>query len=165
MKSKSFLFILLVVVFCFHAAIVSSNGRVVKVSLSKNPPLVFTDDKGEAAGIYVDIIRYIAKEEGWTLQFEPCKWRDCLLKLEDGDIDLLMSVAHTKERAEKFDFTAETVFNNWAYIYRKLDSDIESVIDLEGKKGATLRDNIHSKAFIKVIESFGIKSEIVDVDD
>jgi len=165
MKTKFYLFLLLVSVYCFHAPIASSVDRVVKVNLSKNPPLVFTDDKGEAAGIYVDIIKYIAKKEGWVLQFEPCKWRECLEKLEDGTIDFLMSVAYSEARGGKMDFTTETVFNNWAYVYRKPGSNIESVVDLDGKKVATLKGNVHSRAFVNVINSFGVNSEIVDVDD
>ncbi len=56
---------------CF-ATSAGSAQRVVAVALSKNPPLIFTDDKGEAKGIFPDILRHIARAEGWKIQYEPC---------------------------------------------------------------------------------------------
>lgn len=116
-------------------------------------------------GFYVDIIEYIAEQEGWTLQFVPCTWQECQDFLADGSIDLLMSVAYTEERAQKFDFTSEFVFNNWAYIYRKPGSQIESVLDLEGKKVAGVRGNVYTEGFREMLQSFDIESEVVEVDD
>ena len=74
--------------------------------------IFFTDDDGKPKGIYIDIIEYIAKKEGWTIQYVPGTWKECLERLERGEIDLLMSVAYTKERDLKFDFTEEPVFYN-----------------------------------------------------
>lgn len=165
MKRILFIFTFSLIVIGFLLFPTYSSGRIVKVSLSKNTPLVFTDDKGVAQGIYVDLIRYIAKEEGWTLQFVPCKWRECQQKLQNEDIDLLMSIAYTKERGEKFDFTEESVFNNWAYVYRKPLTEIETIVDLDGEKMAVVKGNIHSTKFISVLKSFGLKSEIIEVDD
>ncbi len=149
---------------CF-ATSAGSAQRVVAVALSKNPPLIFTDDKGEAKGIFPDILRHIAKAEGWKIQYEPCNWNECQQKLQNGRIDLLMSIAYTKQRAERFDFTGESVFNNWACIYQKPGSDIESVIDLQGKSIATVKGNIHTRKMGNLLDSFNIQSQIVKVGD
>ena len=142
-----------------------AQQNLLKVSLSKNVPLVFSDENGEAQGIYVDIIEHIAEEEGWTLQFVPCTWQECQQFLADGTIDLLMSVAYTEERAQKFDFTTTSVFNNWAYIYRHPGSQIESIADLQGKAVATVSGNILSQGLRDLLVSFDIQSDVVEVED
>ena len=61
-------------------------SQTVKVNLSNNPPLVFSDEKGEPAGIYVDIINYIAGQEDWAVEFVPCKWQECQDKVKTGEM-------------------------------------------------------------------------------
>ena len=39
------------------------------VGYSENPPLFFTGKNGPPAGLYIEIIHYISKKEGWQLQF------------------------------------------------------------------------------------------------
>ena len=138
---------------------------IVKVSLSKNPPLVFTADNGKPSGIFIDIIEHIADEEGWTIQYVQGTWKECLGRLERGEIDILMSVAYTKERDLIFDFTSEPVFNNWGRVYAYPGSKIESIVDLEGKKVAGVRGNILTRKFVELLDSFDIESEVIEVDD
>ncbi len=142
-----------------------AGPSTIKVSLSKNPPLIFTDDDGKPKGIYIDIIEYIAKKEGWTIQYVPGTWKECLERLERGEIDLLMSVAYTKERDLKFDFTEEPVFYNWGHVYRHPGSEIESIVDLEGKRVAVVKGNIHTREFVKLLESFDVQGEMLEVND
>ncbi len=150
---------------CLNASFGFSEERTIRVGLQKNPPLVFTNEKGTAKGIFVDVIEHIAAQEGWELHYLPCKWNECKRKLRAGDMDLLMAIAYSEERGKKFDFTSEQVFNNWAYIYRSPGADVESIVDLEGKKVATVKGNIHSKGFAKVLESFNIQTDTLEVDD
>jgi PAS domain S-box-containing protein len=138
---------------------------VIKVSLSTNPPLVFTDDDGNASGFFVDVIKYIAEKEGWTLQFEPCTWKECQDKLEKAEIDILMSVAFTQERAEKFDFTEEMLFNNWAVVYREPLSQIDGIEDLWGERIASVKGNIHTRALTELLNKFGISGKVIEVDN
>ncbi len=140
-------------------------SQTVKVVLSNNPPLSFTDEQGEPAGIYVDVINYIAEQEDWAIDFVPCKWQECQDKVKTGEIDLLMSVALTEKRSEIFSFTKESVFNNWAIIYRKPLSQIESIGDLEDERVAVGKGNIHTSAFISLIEQFGIDATVIEVGD
>ncbi|MCP4352029.1 MAG: transporter substrate-binding domain-containing protein [Desulfobacterales bacterium] len=151
-------------IICF-ANSADSSQKTVKVALPKNPPLVFCDSKGEAKGIFPDLLRHIAKAEGWKIQYEPCAWNECQQKVQDGRLDLIMSIAYTEERAERFDFTGEPVFNNWACIYRKPGSHIESVVDLRGKSIAAVKGNIHTREFANILNNFNIQSHIVYVND
>ena len=164
MKFKLYVLCLLLFASFSFTSNVYSNERTVKISITKNPPLVSKDDKGEAIGIYADIIKYIAKQEGWKLQFIPCAWQECQEMLEAGDIDLMMTIAFSEQRAKRFDFTKEPVFNNWASIYRKPLSEIESIVDLEGKKVAVAKGNIHTTKFLDLLKHFGLKAEIIEVD-
>ena len=86
-------------------------------------------------------------------------------RLENGEIDILMPITSTREWRRKFDFSRETVFNNWATMYRQAGSDIDSVIDLEGKRVAIVRGSDHSVSFIKLLKDFHLQSDIIEVDD
>lgn len=141
-----------------------SKDGMLKVGLTQNPPLVFPDDRGKARGLYVEIITHIADEEGWELQFVPCKWVDCQAQLAEGGIDLLMSVAYSEERALRFDFTTVPVFNNWAYVYQAVGAQIDSVLKLKGQKVAVVKGNIHSERFGELLQSFNIQSELLVID-
>ena len=49
----------------------------------------------------IDIIEDVASSEGWTIQYAPCVWNNCLEKLENAEIDLLVGIAYTPERAKE----------------------------------------------------------------
>ena len=109
-----------------------SEARTVRIGLASNPPLIFTDESGQPAGIFVDILRHVAAAQDWKLEWVLCKWNACLAKLANAEIDLLSAVAYSDERARKFDFTLESVFNNWAVVMRTAGGEINSITDLEG---------------------------------
>ncbi|MCK5193994.1 MAG: transporter substrate-binding domain-containing protein, partial [Desulfobulbaceae bacterium] len=159
------LFFILAIILLFTPSTVLSDNRTIKVSQSKNPPLIFSDQEGNPQGIFVDIISEIASQEGWKLEFVPCTWSECQQKLETGELNLLMSVASSEERRAKFDFSEEQVFSNWGTIYRKSHSNLESIHDLEGEKIAVVKGNIHTKAFRNLLKEFSVESEIVEVKD
>ena len=128
LKSENKIY-LLVILFFVTFSLFAENPRIIKVSLSDNSPLVFTDENGEPAGFFTDIIKFIASQESWELRFIPGTWRECLDRLENGNIDLLMSVAWSQERAGKFDFTVQPVINNWGQLLCNKGTNIESIVD------------------------------------
>jgi len=81
-----------------------AENPVVKVGVYENAPKVFTNESGKSSGIFIDIIEYIAKSEGWKLEYVPGTWAEGLDRLERGEIDLMPDVALTAEREKKFSF-------------------------------------------------------------
>ncbi len=137
----------------------------VRVGLYNNRPLSFADERDRPQGIYVDILQDIAREYNWHIEYISCTWTECLQKLQTGEIDLLGPIAYSDERAKKFDFTVETLLVNWGQVYVSPNSKIQSLLDLQGKTVAVLRNDIHYQRFHELLDDFQIEVNYVEVDD
>ena len=71
-------------------------NRKVKIGVYENAPKVFTAESGKPSGIFIDIIEYIAKEEGWDFQYVKGTWAQGLERLAKGEIDLMPDVAYAE---------------------------------------------------------------------
>ncbi len=143
----------------------SHASTTVRIGIYQNYPLVFSDDNGKAQGIYIDTLEYVAAKEGWTPEYVPCKWNDCLTQLESGQIDLLTAIAFSEERTQKYDFNEETFFPNWGQVYTNIDLEINSIEDLEGKTVAGLQGDIYYMALKKIAEKAPLDIEFADVEE
>ena len=60
------------------ACMVDTSGQagkqLVRVGIYENAPKVFTNDNGEEEGFFVDLLRMIAREENWELEYTRCEW-------------------------------------------------------------------------------------------
>ncbi|MCK5070496.1 MAG: transporter substrate-binding domain-containing protein, partial [Desulfocapsa sp.] len=131
-----------------------SFARELKIGVYSNKPLVFQDEQGEYQGLTIDILRSIAKAEGWQLKFVQGTWPECLQRLENGEIDLQVAIAFSSARSEIFSFPKKTVITNWGRLYRNPHVEAESLLDLDGKSIALLEKDIHAKVFTRLMEQF-----------
>lgn len=69
-----------------------------KVNLTESPPIAFSGEQGQALGFYPEILKYIAKREGWELEFVRDTWKNSLKNLEEGKLDIMMSTARSEAR-------------------------------------------------------------------
>jgi signal transduction histidine kinase/CheY-like chemotaxis protein len=140
------------------------SGETVKVGIYQNKPKVFIDAAGEPQGFFIDILNHIASKEGWQLDYVAATWEENLEKLEKAEIDLLLDVAESEERAEFFDFNTEIIFSNWAIVYIQKDSRIQSILDIKGKKIAAMKGDISYEDFSRNLQSLGIYATFEEVD-
>lgn len=140
---------------------VDAASRAVRVGIYQNKPKIFVDEKGQPAGIYVDLLNQIAAEEHWTLTYVPCQWADCLAALEAGQIDLMPDVAYTADRAQKYDFHHTPVLTSWSQVYASAHIKVDSFNDLAGKKVAILKDSVHQTVFQQYMSGFGFTFTLV----
>jgi PAS domain S-box-containing protein len=68
------------------------------------PPYEFINEKGEADGFNVELIRAIMKELKMPYELTLDDWPTILHELEEGKIDLVPAMLYSKERAKKFKF-------------------------------------------------------------
>ena len=108
------LFLLLVIPVTSHAR------PVVNIGFYDFKPLVFRDDEDRPAGLFVDVINYVARKHGWQVQYHFGVWPDNYQRLLDGDLDLIPCIAATEKRKELFDFS------------QMLDGNLENVSNVEG---------------------------------
>lgn len=139
--------------------------RTVKVGIFDNKPIVYQDEKGLPTGFSLDVLQSIATEENWKLEYVHGQWAKVLEKLEKGEIDLLVGIAYTAERSQRFHFTEQTLLSNWGSVYRARNADVTSLLDLRGKRVALMKNSIHSKVFRGLLEHFDIEYIPVEATD
>ena len=119
----------------------SAEPTSIRVGVFANPPKLVLDQQLEISGIYGDLLRAIAREEGWHLEPVACHWAQCLDWLQQGQLDLLPDVAHTAERESRFDFHTEPVLHSWSQVYAPSGHLLRSPLDLDGLNIAVLADS------------------------
>lgn len=161
MKGRVVAFLMaLLLQMCFPSS--SLALEQIKVGVYQNSPKLFVNEQGRAAGFYVDLLDAVALKEAWPVQYVPCVWQQCLEWLADGQIDLLPDIAFSEVRAERFDFTQASILSNWAVVYTRSDTGVESFSDLNGKKIAFMRDDISIEQFNAVIKPTGMTYSIIE---
>ncbi|HEY9051975.1 MAG TPA: EAL domain-containing protein [Gammaproteobacteria bacterium] len=135
----------------------------IRVGLFNNQPIVFETSPGKYAGLSVDVLQAIAVQENWQLEYVFAPFKEILEKLETGEVDLMVGIAYDQERAQRYDFTRETLINNWGTVSRSPDMKITSMTDLQGKRVALTAGTTHAEAFRDIMSRFQFNFEIVEV--
>ncbi len=137
----------------------------VRIGVHQNEPLAFVDSNESVAGVYPDIIKHIASEEKWRVEYVFGSWLQCLERLASGKIDIMAAIAYSQERSKQYDFTHEALLWNWGQIYTKRGSEIQSLFDLKHKVIAALKDDVYYRKFKRLVENSGIDCSFIEVDD
>lgn len=157
------LFLLCLALTALPAQAVDRGPRgVVRVGVFPFEPLNFMDANGVAQGLYPDLLRKIVENEKWSVKFVPGSWAEGLERLQGGEIDLILSVAYSPERAEIMDFSFESVAELWGQVFFKPNSKFKNINSLEGHRVAIMRMDISGSNFIATAEKFGVHCEIIE---
>ena len=140
-------------------------GQKIKIGVYHNPPKVVMDENGKPAGIFVDVISYVARAENWELEFVNGTWKEGLDRLTAGEIDLMPDVAYTADRARHFSFHEIPVLSSWFQVYTLPGSGIKTLLDLDGKKVVVLESSVQQKSIVALAHSFQIKIDLIGVPD
>jgi signal transduction histidine kinase len=142
-----------------------ADERIVTVGVYENAPKIFTSESGKPAGIFIDIIEYIARMEGWSLRYVSGAWGEGLDRLSKGEIDLMPDVAYTAEREKMFSFPKVPALSSWFQVYAPRESKIKSILDLNKKRILVLERSVQEEAFVRLNKGFGLNSSIISVPD
>lgn len=142
---------------------VSPENRKIRVGIYENTPLVFTEN-GIVNGIYIEILEYIAEKEGWQIEYILSTFPELIDSLKKGEIDLMVAIAYSEEREKYFDFNRECVLSNWAVIYERRGEKMDSILDLDGKRVAGVRDDIYFTNLMTLAEKFDLNCTFVAVE-
>ncbi|WP_456385993.1 transporter substrate-binding domain-containing protein [Desulfolithobacter sp.] len=145
-------------------AVAGEKPASLRVGIYQNPPKLYLDGNGDPAGFFPAVLEDIARSEGWDIQYIPCVWAQCLQELERGSLDLMMDVAHTPERARRFDFNREVVLGNWSVVYVLDGTGVRSILDLDRKKVAVVRGSFQQSRLQEDAGAFGIKPVFLEMD-
>ncbi|MFW5916281.1 MAG: transporter substrate-binding domain-containing protein [Bacteroidota bacterium] len=111
-------------------------------------PYTFTDSKGTAKGFDVDVIKYIAEKNNYTLEFNFSRWDKALESLENGDVDVLLGILYTERRDSVYDFTIPHSEEYYGIFVRE-GCSIKDVSDLTDKEIIALEGDASVERFIK----------------
>jgi PAS domain S-box-containing protein len=133
----------------------------VRVGYEENPPMAFTNSYGHPDGFYVELVSHIAHVEDWKLELVAGEWAELLSWLENGEIDLLLSIASTPARQEVFLFPENHVYSGWSTLAVRTAGRFGTLADLEGARIAMLPQDIHSITFLELADRLGVTVEAV----
>lgn len=142
---------------------VSANTDTVKVRVGvfENPPKVYLTDNGGTEGIFIDLLKEIARLENWKLIFIHDIWSAQLDRLDKAEIDILPDLAFTPARSSRYSFNQVTVLESWSQVYVKKNSKIQNLNDLENKRIALLNGAVQTGNFSRLMLSSRLSFEIV----
>jgi PAS domain S-box-containing protein len=140
---------------------VNAAVRTVRVGVYQNEPKIFLDEKGQASGFLVDLLKEIATRENWTLVYVPCEWEACLASLEAGQINLMPDVAYSPERDKIYDFHLIPAAESWYRVYATPGLQISRLDQLNGKSVSVLSGSIQQTELEQTMRDSGFKVVIL----
>jgi PAS domain S-box-containing protein len=143
----------------------ASADTTVRVGIFPFDPINYIDKDGMAKGLNPDLLREIFRNELTHLAFVPGSWQEGLKRLEDEEIDLMMSVAYSTKRAEVMDYGQESVLQLWGQVFAPPDHHSDNISDLFDKKIGVMARDISGLNFIATIERLGGTCEIAEFAD
>ncbi len=158
----------LLLVCSFFSTAGCAEPLTIRIGAYENYPKIYTNSQGSVVGIFPDILDTIAYEKGWRLEYVFGTWSQCLERLAKREIDIMVDVAFSEERSQRYDFSNESVFLNWATVYTRKDFTIESLLDLRGKTIAVMRGSIHtegSDGIKSLVSKFDLHPTYIEVDN
>ena len=148
-----------------YATPAESADNTVRVGIYQNKPKVFIDEVDKPRGFWVDLLEHIADAEDWSLEYLECQWDRCLEAIEQGQLNLMVDVAYSEERSRRFDFNREVVFASWSVVYTRPGVTLKSILDLDQKRVAVLKESIQHAALVERTQAFDITPQFIEVAD
>jgi two-component system, LuxR family, sensor kinase FixL len=109
------------------------------------PPYSFEDEKGEAQGLAVDLLRLCSKKTGIPVQFVSAPWNEGLQMMRQGKADIHAALYYAEDRAAYLDYVAVVAPSQGNIFYHKNIININGPEDLKGFKVGVVRGGFHEQ--------------------
>lgn len=119
----------------------SATNKIRHGSPDKFPPFSFVNDKGEFDGFSAEMAKAVTEVMGLELEIKIMPIGELGSALTRGEVDFLM-LAHTKERAELFEFSAPFITLFDAIFVRKGSPVMRTIEDLSGRSTIVVRGDV-----------------------
>ncbi|HER40168.1 MAG TPA: transporter substrate-binding domain-containing protein, partial [Salinimicrobium catena] len=148
---RLYYFLLFLFAFFGHSFILNAQEKdeseTLRVGVYNNPPKIFINEKGEADGIFIDLLEVIAEKEDLQLRFVTGEWNELKQQLTEDEIDLLPDVAYSRKRDSLYVLNSIPVLSSWLDAYTLKDTELESLSDLQNKKVGVLKGSVQEEFF------------------
>ena len=157
------------IIFIIIYFIVATNNlysqKVVRIGAFNFYPAIFQDKDGEIKGFYVDAFHEIEVKENIQIQYVFGTWDEGLQRIKNDEIDMMVSVAYTAERATYMDYCSTPLITVWGEVYVNRSSEIEGILGLEGKKIAVMRSDENGEQLKNLIKKMSINCIFIEKPD
>ncbi|WP_448375546.1 transporter substrate-binding domain-containing protein [Fervidobacterium sp.] len=126
-----------------------------------NYPLIY-EHNGQPKGLFIDVLERADILRNQKVKFVYGEFSNLMERLKNGEIDLLVAVAHTPEREELYTFNKEPVIMNWGVLVSL--KSIENFMLLDGKVIAVNKGDVYYQRFKDLAKSFGISLDYIEKD-
>ncbi len=104
-------------------------------------PLSFAQPDGTLAGFAVDLVHAVAREMDFTVRPVVGPWDDVLRRFRAGEVDVLASIAYTKERDAFVDYATTHLIMKGDVFVRRGDHALRQPADIAHRRIAVPRDS------------------------
>jgi len=157
MKNLVMLIIPVAILFC------SLLGISLEVGVYDYPPLCYVE-RGRFTGIFPELLNFIARLHNWTVKYRFVSFEEGIKLLSEGQLDLLCAVPYSMKGEPPYLIGSESVFNDWAVLFSNVSTYIASFVELDGKKIAIVKGDVHSRAIVESARKFGIHPYFLETE-
>ncbi|WP_235827892.1 transporter substrate-binding domain-containing protein [Brevibacillus migulae] len=131
-----------------------------RVAFDRNlPPFSQQDEHNNMTGFSLDLLRAVAAQNGYELEYVPADWEEAIQLLRAGKVDVVAGMKYTSARDEWFDFTESYFTMSDVLIVPKTNATIQTVNHLKEKvvavhRGGTALELTESVRRVKPLIAF-----------
>ncbi len=143
----------------------SAAAEPLRVGIYTNYPVVF-EKAGLPTGFHLELLKAVAKNEGWLLQYQfSGSLKNVLDGLRAGSIDLGLGLIPTADRREYLDFTSvkNALVSGQLFVMPER-GDIRSMNDLDGKDVALINQDGIGQNFVEICAQLKIAPRVTAVN-
>ena len=157
--------ILLTLIYVIAVILYTDGQKVVRIGAFNHYPAIFKDVDGEIKGFYVDALREIELKENLKFIYVFGSWHEGLERIKSEEIDIMVSVAYTEERAAYMDYCSSPLLTVWGEVYVDAFSGIDGIQDLQDKKIAVMTKDVNAWSLKDLTRKFSINCTFIEVSD
>jgi len=127
-----------------------------------------TDPFGRRSGYGYEYQQRVATYTGWKYEYVEGSWSELLVKLMQGEIDLLSDVSYTEERAQKLLYSSEAMGSESFHIFIRPDNTTilpDDFSTMNGKRVGVNKNSIQAKFFKAWVEKHDVHPQIIELTD
>lgn len=119
------------------------------VATDQWPPFRMLQPDGGFRGLDMDILQRLEKRSGIHFEVKRMPWGRALKQMQTGQVDLMIGLAYTAERASFIDYLQPAYYQCWPAFYGKLGSvaRIQQYRDLQGVKVGYVLNSAYFEPF------------------
>ena len=134
--------IVIILTCCMQFVSAEAEHHITAAVLTDFAPLYQFDSQGRPEGFAVDILKAVAEQAGFQIEYLPTKnWAEAMQAVRDGRADLIPGIGISNTRLSEFLFSHEIETVPVSWFVRRDSRYIDSLADLKHHKIAVIKES------------------------